>query len=133
MNLPTKKQYELLDFIDNFIKKKGYSPSYREMMNGLGYTSSATVALHVKNLLGKGYLSYRERAARSLEVVHKSQNEDNQWLVKKVSDIFNDAENTPSPDVKKLDALVIALDALDLENTAQHFKARLYDITKAAR
>ena len=44
---PTKKQKELLSFIEAFINEHGYSPSYREIMNGLSYTSVATVALHV--------------------------------------------------------------------------------------
>ena len=48
---PTKKQKELLDFISAFIAEHGYSPSYREIMSGLNYTSVATVSLHVNNLI----------------------------------------------------------------------------------
>src|SRR3954462_10176520 len=69
---PTKKQRELLSFIDAFIKEHGYSPSYREIMNGLEYTSVATVALHVGNLIKRGHLRKREHSARSLEVVTRS-------------------------------------------------------------
>ena len=32
---PTKKQKELLSFIDGFIKGNGYGPSYREIMRAL--------------------------------------------------------------------------------------------------
>ncbi len=32
---PTKKQRELLSFIDGFIKGNGYGPSYREIMRAL--------------------------------------------------------------------------------------------------
>ncbi len=46
---PTKKQKELLSYIEQFIGEHGYSPSYREIMSGLQYTSVATVALHVNN------------------------------------------------------------------------------------
>lgn len=66
---PTKKQYELLNFIDTFIKEQGYSPSYREIMNGCQYNSVATVALHVTNLIKRGHLRKRDHSARSLEVV----------------------------------------------------------------
>lgn len=66
---PTKKQHELLGFIEQFIKDNGYSPSYREIMNGLQYTSVATVALHVNNLIKRGHLRKRDHSARSLEVV----------------------------------------------------------------
>jgi SOS-response transcriptional repressor LexA len=69
---PTKKQRELLDFIEAFISEHGYSPSYREIMNGLQYNSVATVALHVGNLIKRGHLRKRDHSARSLEVVHES-------------------------------------------------------------
>ena len=66
---PTKKQKELLEFITAFIAENGYSPSYREIMNGLQYTSVATVALHVGNLIKRGHLRKRDHSARSLEVI----------------------------------------------------------------
>lgn len=69
---PTKKQREILSFIEDFIKEHGYSPSYREIMNGLEYTSVATVSLHVNSLIRRGHLAKRDRSARSLEVVHSS-------------------------------------------------------------
>src|SRR3954466_6030740 len=65
---PTKKQRELLTFIEKFINEHGYSPSYREIMSGLNYTSVATVALHVNNLIKRGHLRKRDHSARSLEV-----------------------------------------------------------------
>ncbi len=67
---PTKKQFQLLEFIDGFIKKHGYSPSYREIMRGCNYNSVATVALHVNNLVARGHLQKRDNSARSLEVVN---------------------------------------------------------------
>ena len=66
---PTKKQHETLDFIRHFISEHGYSPSYREIMNGCNYTSVATVALHVNSLIDRGQLRKRGKSARSLEVV----------------------------------------------------------------
>jgi SOS-response transcriptional repressor LexA len=66
---PTKKQYETLEFIKQFIAEHGYSPSYREIMNGCNYTSVATVALHVGNLIKRGHIVKRDKSARSLEVV----------------------------------------------------------------
>src|SRR5437868_891301 len=69
---PTKKQKELLTFIEDFIAEHGYSPSYREIMAGTGHTSVATVSLHVNNLIKRGHLHKRDRSARSLEVVAPS-------------------------------------------------------------
>ena len=65
----SKKQQELLQFIDGFIKGNGYGPSYREIMRALGYKSVSTVAVHVNGLLAKGYIRKKDNSARSIEVV----------------------------------------------------------------
>lgn len=65
----SKKQQELLTFVDCFIKGNGYGPSYREIMRALGYKSVSTVAIHIDGLIAKGYLRRRDNSARSLEVV----------------------------------------------------------------
>jgi repressor LexA len=64
---PTKKQHEVLKFIENYITVYGYSPSYQEIADGLGVKSKATVALHIKNLIERGHISKRFNLSRSLE------------------------------------------------------------------
>lgn len=64
----SKKQQELLQFIDGFITGHGYGPSYREVMRALGYKSVSTVAVHVNELIAKGYLEKKDNSARSLTV-----------------------------------------------------------------
>lgn len=66
---PTKKQRELLSFIDGFIKGNGYGPSYREIMRALDYKSVSTVATHIDGLIARGWLVKRDNSARTLEVV----------------------------------------------------------------
>lgn len=66
---PSKKQRELLSFIDGFIKGYGYGPSYREIMRALNYKSVSTVAIHVDNLIVKGHLVKKDNSARSLAVI----------------------------------------------------------------
>ena len=68
-NRPTKKQRELLNFIDGFIKGNGYGPSYREIMRALDYRSVSTVATHVNGLIARGWLVKKDNSARTLEVV----------------------------------------------------------------
>jgi len=62
----TKKQRKTLDFISTFIEQKGYSPSYREIANGLKLNSVATVAQHIDTLVEKGFLEKGSNSARSL-------------------------------------------------------------------
>jgi repressor LexA len=120
---PTKKQRELLEFIQAFIKDHGYSPSYREIMNGLEYTSVATVALHVNSLIKRGHLLKRDRSARSLEVVSpgdvtsakaadpKSGNE--KWLVDKVESFCRKLEQQGDKlEQQALDELYVLIGAL---------------------
>lgn len=136
---PTKKQKELLDYIAVFIAEHGYSPSYREIMRALNYTSVATVALHVGNLIKRGHLQKRDRSARSLEVVTEAEelsevksNEvkaaEEKWLVKKVEYFFEQQEAASSPDQSKIDELYVligTLKVLGLDGAAQSFIPRL--------
>ena len=70
-NRPSKKQRELLSFIDGFIKGNGYGPSYREVMRALDYKSVSTVAVHIDGLIKRGLLYKKDHSARSLEVIHE--------------------------------------------------------------
>ncbi|MBR3177421.1 hypothetical protein IKF27_01275 [Candidatus Saccharibacteria bacterium] len=65
----TKKQTAVYNFIKEFIEENGYSPSYRDVMSGLGLSSVSAVAEHVDNLVRLGALRKAPGAARSLEVV----------------------------------------------------------------
>lgn len=66
---PSKKQRELLAFIEGFVKGNGYGPSYREIMRALGYKSVSTVAVHIDGLIARGWLRKKDHSARSIEVV----------------------------------------------------------------
>lgn len=138
---PTKKQKELLSFITQFIAEHGYSPSYREIMNGLNYTSVATVALHVNNLIKRGHLNKRDRSARSLEVTNAPEasvlktnqvsEAEEKWLVKKVDYFFDKAESAGQLEQKEIDQLYVligSLKVLGFEAAAQSFIPRLTNL-----
>lgn len=139
---PTKKQKELLSFIDSFINEHGYSPSYREIMTGLNYTSVATVSLHVNNLIKRGHLRKRDRSARSLEVVAAAEDKkitsnqiapgEEKWLVEKVEHAFTQAESTGAElaesGLDHLYVLIGALKVLGLDGAAQSFIPRLTEL-----
>lgn len=138
---PTKKQRELLEFISQFIAEHGYSPSYREIMNGCNYTSVATVALHIGNLIKRGHLIKRDRSARSLEVVEAEPTKnfitnhikvsDEKWLVDLIEGRFKILEQEKTIDNRDLDALFVlvgALRVLGLDGAALSFVPRLNDL-----
>lgn len=136
---PTKKQKDLLEFIGQFIAEHGYSPSYREIMSSLNYTSVATVALHVNNLIKRGHLQKRGRSARSLELTgvaidapklmtNDVKPGDEKWLVEKVEYFFRELEakaKLENAELDKLYVLIGALKVLSLDGAAQSFISRL--------
>ncbi len=143
---PTKKQRELLTFLDEFITQHGYSPSYREIMSGCSYTSVATVALHVNSLIKRGHLRKKDRSARSLEVIKETETADlakiqttalkaseEKWLVEKIDYKFRQCEDSSQPseaDIDGLYVLVGALKVLQLEGAASSFMPRLSELKK---
>lgn len=66
----TKRQREILDFIEEFIETSGYSPSFEEIASFFGYRSLATVHEHLSNLERKGYIRKNYNESRSVELVH---------------------------------------------------------------
>src|SRR5688572_5523730 len=65
----TKRQKEILDFLEAFLSENGYAPSFEEIARHFGYTSLATVHEHLENLKQKGYIRKSYNASRSLELV----------------------------------------------------------------
>jgi SOS-response transcriptional repressor LexA len=136
---PTRKQKILLDYVSTFIAENGYSPSYREIQEGMGYNSIATVSIHVNNLIKRGQLVKRGKVARSLEVVDNldpikiTSNQvapsEEKWLVEKIEHAFSEAErnvnNLAQNNVDNLYVLIGALKVLGMEGAAQSFMPRL--------
>lgn len=139
---PTKKQQELLSFIQKFVAEYGYGPSYREIMRGCNYSSVATVAAHINNLIARGHLTKRDKSARSLEVVKlnsdtaavpqvKMTAANEKWLMNAVEAKFIEVESAKTVqqrDIDKLYMLVAALTVLGFDGAAVAFKSRLKEL-----
>jgi repressor LexA len=67
----TRRQREIYDFIRDFVKEHGYSPSLEEIGAGFGLSSVATVHKHVQHLVEKGYLRKAWNRSRSVEPVEE--------------------------------------------------------------
>ena len=74
----TKRQKEFLDFLAGFLEKRGYSPSYEEIAEGLDLASLATVHKHILALETKEYVKRGFNQSRSLEVAPKYYDEQRQ-------------------------------------------------------
>jgi repressor LexA len=62
----TKRQKQVLDFIQEEMIRNGYPPTVREIGEALGLSSSATVHTHLATLEAKGYLKRDGAKSRSL-------------------------------------------------------------------
>src|SRR5207302_2119747 len=65
----TKRQRQVYDFLQEFIQRNGYSPSFEEIGDGLGLSSLATVHKHITNLEKKGLLKRDYNRSRSIDVL----------------------------------------------------------------
>jgi repressor LexA len=62
------RQAEIRRFIGGYHQEKGYSPTLREISEGIGL-SLATVAAHVKAMKDKGAIAWEPGSPRSIHLV----------------------------------------------------------------
>ena len=62
----SKKQEEILNYIDKTINSNGYSPTVREICVAVGLKSTSTVQYHLKKLIDLGFLNKSENISRSI-------------------------------------------------------------------
>jgi repressor LexA len=65
----TKRQKELVDYLDGYIIKQGYAPTLEEIRHHFGLSSLATIHKHLTNLEKKGLIRRKWNRSRALEVV----------------------------------------------------------------
>jgi repressor LexA len=65
----TKRQREILDYLNEFITKHGYAPSLEEIGRRFGLSSLATVHKHLTNLQEKGFIKRAWNRSRSVEMI----------------------------------------------------------------
>ncbi len=65
----TEAQNELYEWIKNYMKDFKHSPSIRQMMEAMGLKSPAPIQSRLKHLQEKGYISWQEGKARTLQLV----------------------------------------------------------------
>ena len=62
-------QNELYEWIKNYMKEFHHSPSIRQMMQAMGLKSPAPIQSRLKHLQQKGFISWQEGKARTLQIV----------------------------------------------------------------
>ena len=65
----SQAQNELYGWIKDYMKEFQHSPSIRQMMQAMGLKSPAPIQSRLKHLQEKGYISWQEGKARTLQVI----------------------------------------------------------------
>lgn len=65
----TKRQREILTYLDAYSEQHGYAPSFEEIAEHFNYNSLATVHEHLSNLERKGYIKRSYNESRSIEIL----------------------------------------------------------------
>ena len=67
----SEAQNELYIWIKNYMKDFQHSPSIRQMMEAMGLKSPAPIQSRLKHLQQKGFISWQEGKARTLQIVEE--------------------------------------------------------------
>lgn len=65
-----KRQRQILDFLNQYIQKNGYSPTLVEISKALGVHSLATVHEHLETMQTKGIIKRKGGRSRSIEITN---------------------------------------------------------------
>lgn len=64
----TRRQKQIVSFIQRYLDKNDYAPSFREIAQALKLSSVATISDHIQNLKHKGLLTSSKNLARSIQL-----------------------------------------------------------------
>lgn len=70
----TKRQKQMVDYLEHYIEEHGYAPTLAETGEYFGLSSLATVHKHLRNLELKGVITRMHNHSRALEIAAKAAN-----------------------------------------------------------
>src|SRR3989344_1327539 len=68
----TKRQKQIYDFIESYIKKRGFSPTLEEIKKHFRLSSLSTIHQHIETLANKGYLAKDDNLARGISLKERA-------------------------------------------------------------
>lgn len=67
-----RKERELLEYLAQFQRQHGYSPTLKEMAEATGHRSVSTIHAIIRTLVDKGYVQKVDGNARVLKILHEN-------------------------------------------------------------
>lgn len=82
-NTLTTKQEQILNYIKEVLRSKGYPPSVREICTAVSLSSTSTVHSHLSTLEKKGYIKRDPTKPRTIEVIDAAHD----WMMNHVNPV----------------------------------------------
>jgi repressor LexA len=112
----TKKQKEVLDFITEYVRENGYSPTQKEIQAFFGFKSLGSVQDYIKYLTTGGYLNNDSHSVRGLMPSTVQQNSEEIPL------LGNIAAGTPIEAIENTDMISVPVHML---GRGQHYALKV--------
>ncbi len=64
----TRRQYQVLSFVEDFIQANGYAPTYQEIADRFRFASLSTVWEHLSHLVKQGRIEIEPMAPRGIRL-----------------------------------------------------------------
>lgn len=112
----TKKQKEVLDFITEYVRENGYSPTQKEIQQFFGFKSLGSVQDYIKYLTNGGYLNNDSHSVRGLMPSTVQQNSEDIPLLGSI------AAGTPIEAIENSDMISVPVHML---GRGQHYALRV--------
>ena len=123
----TSKQESILIFIKKYIAKNEYPPTVREIAKAVNLSSPATVHVHLKNLIEKGYIKRNKKNHRILELLVPNEFEQVITDESRITLLQNNKRNSTykvlKSSINKYDSVV----AFKMDNDSLNYKGILKD------
>ena len=119
----SSKQEHILNFINDFLRDKGYPPSVRDIAVGCGISSTSVVAYNLNKLESAGYIRRHSDISRGIEFLAKEQRSGKLVYVPIVGVI---AAGEPIPVPASDTGNVISTEMLEVSEELTHGRQSIY-------
>ena len=119
----SSKQEHILNFINDFLRDKGYPPSVRDIAVGCGISSTSVVAYNLNKLESAGYIRRHSDISRGIEFLAKEQRSRKLVYVPVVGVI---AAGEPIPVPASDTGNVISTEMLEVSEELTHGRQSIY-------
>src|SRR3989338_733531 len=115
----TKRQKQILDYVNSYTKKREYAPSLEDIKKHFGLSSVATIHQHVEALRYKGYLKKQANQPRGIETLQKKPQEN----IVRIPLLGTIAAGSPIEVIEDPQTITVSKD--QISNSGRHFALRV--------